>query len=365
MRIGGGAGLLGEHGARPGKAVMKPFFLLAPVALLAYGAARPAVAQETKAAIPDVKPDYPRINLAPWYEVDPSWPRKPSEYEWAAMPGIAVDEKDQVWIFTRSKPPIQVYAADGTFIRAWGDDTIGNAHHLKIDRDGNVWVSDIGLHVVRKFSPNGDVLLTAGIPGQPGGDAAHFNRPTDVAIAPNGELFVADGYRNNRIVHLDARGKFIKQWGQMGVGPDDLSLPHAIAMDSRGRLYVADRNNVRVQIYDQAGTLLDSWQNVMVPWGFWLTDRDEVWVCGSSPMPWRNDPAYPGAPVGCPPRDQMVVKFNTAGRILQLWTIPKGEDGNEKPGDVNWLHAMAFDSRGNLYVGDIIGKRAQKFVRRK
>jgi hypothetical protein len=93
-----------------------------------------------------------------------------------------------------------------------------------------------------------------------------------------------------------------------------------------------------------------------------MTAKDELWVCGCSPMPWRQDPAYPGAPLSCPPKDQLVVRFNTAGRALQVWTIPKGEDGKEQPGDVNWLHAVAEDSHGNLYLGDIIGKRAQKFV---
>lgn len=308
-------------------------------------------------------PDYPRRNMSPSYEVDPAWPQKPNGFQWAAMPGIAVDDKDQIWIFTRSTPPIQVYTPEGKLVRAWGDKTIGSAHHIKIDHEGNVWVADIGFHIIRKFNPYGEILLTIGTPGVPGEDETHMDKPTDMAIAPNGDVFVSDGYGNNRVVHFDATGKFIKAWGQMGTGPDQFSLPHAIAMDSAGRLYVADRNNVRVQVYNQEGKLLDSWSDVIVPWGFWVTPKDEVWVCGSSPMPWREDPAYPGAPLSCPPRDQLVMKFDTSGRVRQLWTIPKGEDGKEKPGDVNWLHAVALDSKGNMYLGDIIGKRAQKFVR--
>jgi hypothetical protein len=128
---------------------------------------------------------------------------------------------------------------------------------------------------------------------------------------------------------------------------------------------VADRNNVRIQVYDQSGKLLESWANVIAPWGLWMTASDELWACGSTPMPWREDPKYPGAPLSCPPKDQAVMKFNTAGRMLELWTIPKGEDGKEQPGDVNWIHCVAVDSHGDLYVGDIIGKRAQKLVRRK
>ncbi|MCA9063587.1 MAG: hypothetical protein KDA96_11025, partial [Planctomycetaceae bacterium] len=148
----------------------------------------------------------------------------------------------------------------------------------------------------------------------------------------------------------------------LGTGPEDFSLPHAIDMDAEGRLYVADRNNSRVQIYSQDGRLLDSWANVIIPWGFCVTKQNEIWVCGCSPMPWREDPDYPGAPLSCPPKDQIVMKFAPSGRALQLWTIPKGIDGKEEPGDVNWLHAIAVDSQGNMYLGDIIGKRAQKFV---
>src|SRR6185369_13880749 len=107
------------------------------------------------------------------------------------------------------------------------------------------------------------------------------DRPTDMAISPAGDIFVSDGYGNARVVHFDKTGKFVKAWGSMGVRPNQFSIPHAIAMDSTGRLYVADRNNVRVQVYSQAGELLDSWSNVLVPWGFCMTPRDEIWICGS------------------------------------------------------------------------------------
>lgn len=319
---------------------------------------------------PDVvSPDYPRIDPSPWYEVDPDWPKKPGEFDWKAMPGIAVDDQDQIWTFTRSNPPIQVYRPDGTFVRAWGEKTIETAHHLKIDDDGNIWVSDIGLHIIRKFTPKGESLMTIGTPGAPGNDKTHLNKPTDMVVASNGHIFVADGYGNNRVVHFDEQGKYVDEWGELGVGPTSFSLPHAIDIDSAGRLYVADRNNARVQIYSQEGELLDSWNHVIVPWGFWIIRGekpadDQIWVCGCSPMPWREHPDYPGAPLSCPPKDQLVMRFAPDGRIEQLWTIPKGEDGNEKPGDVNWLHCVALDSKGNLYLGDIIGERAQKFVRR-
>jgi len=339
-------------------------FSLAIMLLLAsirFGAGQQTTPPTEKAG---KSPDYPRVNLAPWYEVDPSWPQRPANMPWADVPGIAVDKQDQVWIFTRTNPPVQVFTADGQFVRAWGADFIDSAHHIKIDREGNVWLADVGLHVIRKCTSEGKVLLTIGTPGQKGEGPKLLNMPTDMAIAPNGDVFVSDGYGNSRVAHFDRNGKFIRAWGSLGTGPKNFSVAHAIALDSRGRLYVADRNNVRVQVYDQRGRLLDSWRDLIVPWGFWVTANDEIWVCGSSPMPWRTDPKYPTAPLGCPPKDQVFMKFNTAGKLLQLWSVPKAEDGHEQPGECNWLHAIALDSKGNIYVGDIIGRRAQKLARK-
>lgn len=308
-------------------------------------------------------PPYPRVNLATVYDVDPSWPRLPADVHLAAVPGIAVDHRDNVWIYTRTNPTVQVFAPDGRYLFGWRDDRPkAAAHFLRIDREGNVWMADVGLHVVRKLSSEGKPLLTLGTEGEAGEDPRHFNKPTDMAFAPNGDIFVSDGYGNSRVVHFDRRGRFIKAWGRLGTALGEFSNPHSIACDSKGRLYVADRNNVRVQVFNLNGRVLDVWQNVLVPWGIWISPKDDLWVCGSSPMSWRDDPKYPCAPLGCPPKDQLFMKFNREGRVLLHWTIPKGEDDHEKPGDLNWVHSIALDSRGNVYLGDIIGKRVQKFM---
>lgn len=305
---------------------------------------------------------YPRVNVAVAYEVDPSWPQRPATMQWAEMPGVAVDARDQVWIFTRTANPVQVYDAQGNLVRSWGQDILksGAAHHIRIDREGNVWVADIVDHVVRKFTPEGKLLLTLGTPGELGRDRTHLNKPTDMAITPAGDIFVADGYGNARVVHFDKQGRYVKEWGELGSKPGQFSIPHSIAVDSQGRLYVADRNNVRIQVFDPSGKLLDEWRDVVTPWGLWMTKDDELWVCGSSPMQWRPDESA----LGCPPKDQVFMKFTTGGRLLQLWTVPKGADGLEKPGELNWVHALALDSRGNIYAGDIKGKRVQKFTRK-
>jgi hypothetical protein len=322
-----------------------------------------ALALQSAGAAPPPPPDYPRVNLAPHYRVDPKWPQRPPGIPWGHVPSIALDRQENVWIYTRTNPVVQVYSPEGRYLKSWREENTNTTpHSIKFDRDGNVWLADAGLHVVRKFSPEGKVLLTLGTLGEAGEDQRHFFKPTDLDFAPNGDLFIADGYGNSRIVHFTKEGRYVKAWGTLGIEPARFSIPHAIAADSRGRLYVADRNNVRIQVFDASGKLLDVWANILVPWNFWVSPKDDIWVCGSSPMPWVTDPKYPTAPLGCPPKDQLFIKFSADGKVQQLWTLPKGEDDQEKPGDVNWLHAIALDSKGNVYLGDIIGRRVQKFV---
>ncbi|MBI5822378.1 MAG: 6-bladed beta-propeller [Verrucomicrobia bacterium] len=309
---------------------------------------------------------YPRVNVSPWYEVAPNWPQRPPDVCCGAVPGVALDKVENVWIHTRTNMTVQVFAPDGRYLRGWErESTSCVAHYIRIDKEQNVWLADVGLHVVRKFSPDRKLLLTLGTPGVAGEDETHFYKPTDMTVAPNGDIFVSDGYGNSRIVRFDRNGRYITAWGKMGNKPGEFSLPHSIVCDSKGRLYVADRNNIRIQVFNADGKLLAVWKDLIVPWGLFVTPKDEIWVCGSSPMYWRVDPKYPKAPLGCPPKDQFVMKFNTDGKLLQLWTFPKAEDGQEKPGELNWLHGLAVDSKGNLYCGDIIGKRIQKFILKK
>jgi hypothetical protein len=308
-----------------------------------------------KVAVPA---SYPRINLSTGYDVIPSWPARPKDMAWGAMAGIAISPSQETWTFNRGAAPIQVYSSEGKLLRSWGEGQFREPHQVRIDREGDVWLVDSGLHCVRKYTPEGKLLLTLGTTGEPGEDSTHLNRPTDVAITGGGDLFVTDGYGNNRIVQFDRHGQFVTAWGSLGVGRGQFSLPHSIAADSQGRLYVADRNNARVQVFDQTGRFLDEWRDLLVPWHIVITDRDEIYVCGSSPMRWPRIPV-PGLVVGIPPKDQVVMVFAPDGRVLQLYTFPKGQ----RPGELEWVHAMAVDGRGNLYLGDIQGKRAQKFLR--
>src|SRR6185503_2884117 len=147
------------------------------------------------------------------YRVDPSWPKKPATITRGEVPGVAVDAKDQVWVYTRRAPNLQVYSPGGELVKTWPDLEHKSAHHIKFDQEGNVWLADVGLHTVRKFTPEGKLLLTLGTPGVEGVDETHLNKPTDMAITPAGDIFVSDGYGNNCVVHFDRTGKFVKAWG--------------------------------------------------------------------------------------------------------------------------------------------------------
>ncbi len=300
---------------------------------------------------------YPRVNLAIGYDVDRTWPDE-RDRGWGAMAGIALDAAGQIWLFNRGDVPVQVYTAAGKLVGSWGRGQFREPHQVRVDGEGNVWLVDSGLHVVRKCTQDGKPLLTLGTLDQAGEDSAHFNRPTDVAITREGEIFVADGYGNNRIVHFDKEGRFIKTWGELGSRRGMFSLPHSIAADSRGRLYVADRNNARIQVFDHAGRCLDEWRDLMVPWHVVVTEQDEIYACGSSPMRWPRLP-IPGLLVGIPPKDQLVMVFAPDGRVKRLWGFPKGQQS----GELDWVHGLAVDRQGNLYLGDIQGKRAQRFLR--
>ncbi|NUQ65100.1 MAG: hypothetical protein HUU20_21760 [Pirellulales bacterium] len=305
---------------------------------------------------------YPKINLAVGYQVDPKWPQRPPEFRWRYCTGVAVDRQDRVWMLNEHEPQVQVYGKEGKLIDSWRGLGFRSPHSIRIDQDENVWITDFSRHVVQKFSPKGKLVLTLGTLDQAGETPTHFNQPTDAAINPRGEVFVTDGYGNNRVVHFDSAGKFVKAWGKLGVGPGELSQPHAIVIDSHGRLYVGERNNCRIQVFDQEGRPLGEWRNLVNPWGLWITPRDEILVSGSSPKRWTERHN-----LGNPPTDQLVLKFNTEGRALELWTFPLAQPGKMIPGEIDWIHGIAADSTGNLYLGDVADEspehRVQKFIR--
>jgi len=276
------------------------------------------------------------------------------------MPGVTIDHQDHIYIFTRNNPAVQVYHSDGTFLRAWNVEDPNGAHFIRIGPAGNIWAANIRSHTIRKYTPDSKLLLTLGEPGQAGADRDHFDRPTDMVILPSGDIFVSDGYNNRRIVHFDATGNYVNEWGEDGTEPGQFALPHSIVADSHGRLYVADRENARIQVFDTKGKLLAVWNDLIAPWGLWISKDDEIWACGSSAKKKEETDEFDILP----PPDQIVLKLNRKGKVLQRVPLSMTTNLPGNSGELNWVHGIAFDSKGNLYLTDIQGHRAQKFVRK-
>jgi DNA-binding beta-propeller fold protein YncE len=316
-----------------------------------------ATGQRTRSPAEFVPYTFPKVNLGACYR-PVAWPLATPEIAWGAVTGVAVDSDDHVWVCTTGTPPVLVFDDAGLPIASWGDEYLSGAHQLRLDQQGFVWVVDSQQHTVQKFSRRGERQLLIGTPHMPGCDETHFNEPTDVAIATDGSVFIADGYRNGRIVHYDSQGRFLKSWGTQGIATGELSLPHSIVIDSQDRLYVAERCNGRIQVFDREGTSLALWQNLVIPWGLSIDAQDQLWVCGSSPAAWHQQDVA----LGTPPQDQLLIKFDTTGRALQQWRVPKGDDGAEQFGELNSVHCIAEAQDGSLYCGDCKANRVIRLV---
>jgi DNA-binding beta-propeller fold protein YncE len=201
--------------------------------------------------------------------------------------------------------------------------------------------------------------MTLGQTDEAGTDEKHFDKPTDMVVLPSGDIFVSDGYGNRRVVHFDKSGKFVKQWGREGSEPGQFACPHSIVADSKNRLYVADRDNARIQVFDTAGELLGVWDDLITPWGLYMTKNDEIWVSGSSRV--KDDETKKWKVL--PPPDQVVMKLNTKGKVLVHMPLQATETSPAEMGKFNWVHGIAADSQGNLYLSDIMGQHIQKFTR--
>ena len=274
----------------------------------------------------------------PAYRMAAEFPRLPAGVHLAAVAGVAVNSKGQILVFHRAEPPIIVLDAEGEWLRSFGGGLFKSAHGMRVDGDDNLWVTDNANHTVIKLSPDGRVLMTLGERDVAGADETHFNKPTDVAFAANGDFFVADGYGNSRVAKFDASGKFLKAWGTKGTAAGEFNLPHAVRLDSKGMVYVGDRENNRVQVFDQDGRFIRQFGG-FAPYGLFITPEDVIFVADG--------------------RASKVLKMTLDGKILAEWGTP-----GSGPGDFIIPHGITAGADGAVYVGEVGGKRVRKFVPR-
>jgi hypothetical protein len=273
------------------------------------------------------------------YRVEPGWPGLPDGWNLLATPVALASPDGHVHLLHRGLHPLMEFDAQGKFLRSWGDGLFVNGHSLRFDRAGNLWAIDNGAHFVARFDRRGHVTMLLGRHGVKGGSEELFNAPTDIGFASNGDFFVTDGYGNSRVVKYSKEGRFIKAWGKKGPAPGEFNLPHAVLVDKADRVYVADRQNYRIQVFDADGRFLSEWKHVGSPWGLAFAPDGNLLMTDG----WND----------------RVLKLDLQGKILGVL----GEHGL-LPGQFRFVHGVSVGPAGELYTGEIINMRAQKFVPR-
>ena len=259
--------------------------------------------------------------------------------------------------------PVLKFDLDGNLIKSFGGGMFIWPHGLDVDQEGNVWVTDAVAnkyiqdeargHQVIKFNPEGEVLMVLGTPGEPGNGRDHFDRPSDVVVANNGDIFVADGHArnsNNRVVKFSSDGTYLKDWGSTGYAPGEFRQLHAIAIDQRGRLFVADRQNNRIQIFDQEGEFIAQWTQFGRPSGIFFDEHDDIYVADSESDNVQN----PGWEMGIRIGDAQ------SGWVRYFVLLPGGDPRITRG---NGAEFVAVDREGNMYGGEPSTRKLQKYVR--
>lgn len=303
-------------------------------------------------------------SMSTHYRVVHGWPQLPAGEMLGQATGVGVDSKQDVWVFHRAgrewsdtmpaeaidRPTVAVFdGRTGKLLRSWGANEFVMPHGLTVDHEDNIWLTDVGTHQVFKYSPEGRQLMTLGERRISGSDQTHFNLPTDVAVLRDGSFYVSDGYQNTRVVKFSADGKYQFKWGKKGDGPGEFDLPHGIALDAVGRVYVADRSNARVQIFTPHGKYISEWKGPAFgrPYSVAIAAMNQAVVVDGGDQP-ESGADRSGA-----------VVVDLEGRPLGNF----GRFGNQD-GQFRLAHDVAVDRDGTIYIVDAWGQRVQKFTRR-
>ena len=266
--------------------------------------------------------------LAQEYVLDPNWPQPlPEGIEWGQVPNVTIDAKGFIYAFHRAEPPILKFSPSGELVDTFGEGWVATAHGFRAAPDGTLWATDFNRtegQIVTQFDTDGRVLLRLGARGFGGRLPNNFDGPADSAVAANGDIFVADGHWNNRIVKFSKEGRYLMEWGSKGTGPGELNMPHTIVIDRRGRVLVGDRSNHRIQIFDQEGTYIDQWDQFGWPSGMFIDQNDILYVADYQS---KRGVTYGSAEDG---------------------TVMGFIEGSEPEG-------VVVDADGNVYTGEVTG----------
>lgn len=273
------------------------------------------------------------------HKVVKDWAKLPKGWNFGECSGVAVDRQDNVWVFNRGAHPVIQFDKNGNFLQAWGEGLFKSSHGMRIDAGGNVWAVDVKGHLVLKLSPAGQVQMVIGRKAGDNDSREYFNEPTGIAIAANGDLFISDGYVNSRVVKFNQDGDYLTHWGSKGDGDGQFNLVHDVTIDSAGKVYVADRTNQRVQIFDRNGTFLGKWTGIGAPWGLiYVAKENGIYMCDGL--------------------NNRVIKLGLDGQVQGVL----GSQGRVQ-GKFDYAHNIAVDSEGSIYVVEIKNWRVQKFAK--
>jgi len=281
------------------------------------------------------------------YEVAEGWGTLPDGWKYHEVAAVGVDRHDRLYVFTRGEHPVIVFDREGNFLRSWGEGIFKRAHGVTMGfSDDTIYLTDDGDHTVRKCTLDGKVLLTLGISGKPAPyqSGEPFNRCTHVALSPKNEIYVSDGYGNSRVHKYSPDGKLLFSWGEPGTDPGQFNIVHNICADKDGYLYVADRENHRVQVFDGNGKFETQWHNMHRPCALYMGQE-------ANPLCYIGE-LGPGMPVNkeCPNLGPRLSILAHDGKLLaRLGDIRPGE----APGQFIAPHGLALDSRGDIYVGEV------------
>ena len=293
------------------------------------------------------------------YQPRDDWAQLPEGWSFVEVAGVATDGADRVFVFNRGEHPVIIFDRAGRFVASWGEGVFTRPHGITIGPDRSVYCVDDSGHTVRKFTPEGRLLMTLGTSGHASDtgattvdyrtvrqSAGPFNFPTNLAVAANGELYIADGYGNARVHRFSPDGRLISSWGKPGDGPGEFHVPHGIAVDPRGTVYVADRENSRIQRFTRDGEFIDQWSDIARPCQVTI-DRGHVYV------------AELGYRAGMFPGNQPQPGQTTGGRLSiftadgQLQARMGGGDNPCAPGDFFAPHDVCVDPFGDVYVAEV------------
>ncbi len=259
---------------------------------------------------------------------------------------VAVNAEGHIFIFNKGHRKLMEFDTGGKYLRSLGEGIFKDPHGLRIDADDNIWTTDLESHLVIKMSPKGRLLMVLGQNGTSGTydetrKMVLFFKPADIAFGQNGDIYVADGYGNSRLVHLDKDGNLIKAWGEKGSEEGNFDNPHNVVIDKEGKLYVADRYNSRVQVFNAEGNFLQAWTDVGIPWGLAITDDQHIYMTDGN--------------------TEQIIKLDTQGNILATYRA----GGGTQSGELRAAHGIAVGKNGELYVTEVLNWRVQRLEKGK